>query len=319
MRFRIAASLALLFLLCPSPAAGQASSTATGIVTGQVTDATGAVLAGVAATLTSPALMGPRTALTTQAGAYRFIALPPGTYALTLTRDGFAPATRDDIYVAAGFTATIDVTMGLKVFTEDARVSGSTAVLDRRATSLATTFNAAQLASLPGSRSMGAVLSSAPAVYVSRFDVGGSSIDTGSYGAYGTSGLNRPMVEGLSVSGIMTTGLSLDFGSFEEISVGTGAHGPEWHSPGVQMQFISKSGGNQYRGSIFADYGTRQWQSFNIDDEQTRFDGGGSGPPRDANRLWSYYDVNADVGGYIKPDTLWWDLRSATRTSPRGR
>ena len=146
---------------------------------------------------------------------------------------------------------------------------------------------------------MGAVLSSAPAVYVSRFDVGGSSIDTGSYGAYGTSGLNRPMVEGLSVSGDHdATGLSLDFGSFEEILVGTGAHGPEWHSPGVQMQFISKSGGNQYRGSIFADYGTRQWQSFNIDDEQTRFGGRWLlGPPRDANRLWSYYDVNADVGG----------------------
>ena len=29
-------------------------------------------------------------------------------------------------------------------------------------------------------------------------------------------------------------------------------------------------------------------------------------PPREANRLWSYYDVNADLGGYIKPDTIWW-------------
>ena len=33
---------------------------------------------------------------------------------------------------------------------------------------------------------------------------------------------------------------------------------------------------------------------------------GGRGlSPRDANRLWSYHDINADVGGYIKPDAAW--------------
>ena len=28
--------------------------------------------------------------------------------------------------------------------------------------------------------------------------------------------------------------------------------------------------------------------------------------PRDANRMWSYRDVNADVGGFIKKDAVWW-------------
>ena len=96
--------------------------------------------------------------------------------------------------------------------------------------------------------------------------------------------------------------------SFEEVSVGTAAHGPEWPWLGVHMQFISKSGGNQYRGTLYADYVNKDWQSFNIDEEQIRrgAPGGPALSPREANRLWSYHDINADVGGYIKPDTLWW-------------
>ena len=44
--------------------------------------------------------------------------------------------------------------------------------------------------------------------------------------SYGTSGFNQPMVEGISVNGINPTGFTLDFGAFEEVSVGTAAHGP---------------------------------------------------------------------------------------------
>ena len=48
--------------------------------------------------------------------------------------------------------------------------------------------------------------------------------------------------------------------------------------PGVQMQFIAKSGGNRYRGTLYADYENRAWQSFNIDEDQiTRGAQGGGG------------------------------------------
>jgi len=116
------------------------------------------------------------------------------------------------------------------------------------------------------------------------------------------------MVEGISVTGINPTGFTLDYGAFAEVSVGTAAHGPEWPAPGIQMQFISKSGGNQYRGAVYGDYVNRDWQSTNIDLEQVRrgAQGGGGLSPHEANRLWSYWDLNADIGGYIKPDRPWW-------------
>lgn len=306
----LAAILAVLLVVASfaSPAGAQSVSTATGVITGEITDTTGAMLAGVTVTVAGDALMGERAAVTPGAGTYRFVALPPGVYRLTLTRPGFAEVARDGVYVASGFTATLDVTMSPARLTHEVEVSRAATAIDRHATSIGTTFDARQLASLPGARSMGSILSAAPSVHVTRFDVGGSSLEAGSYGAYGIFGANRPMVEGLSVTGIASTGFQLDFGSFEEISVGTGAHGPEWHSAGVQMQFVSKSGGNRYRGSLYAAYENRHWQAFNVDDDQVRrgaSSGGGLGP-REVNRLWRFHDVDADLGGYIRRDAAWW-------------
>jgi len=290
-------------LLGPVAARAQTASTATAVIAGTVIDVSSARMPGVAVTVVSPALMGSRLSLTADNGAFTIAALPPGLYTLSATRAGFATEVRDGVYLAGGFTATIDITMRPQAVSETARATGHAPTIDRRATSLGVTFDTDQLRSLPGSRSMSAVLSATPGVYVSRFDVGGSSPDTGQYGAYGTYGANRPMVEGLSVTGIASTGLGLDLGSFEEVSVGTGSHGPEWHSAGVQMQFVSKSGGNTYRGALYADFEHRHWQASNIDDGQLRTGGALS---TDANRLWSYRDVNADIGGYVLPDRLWW-------------
>ena len=76
-------------LLCPSAVTAQTVSTATGVIAGAVTDSTGALLPRVVVTLSSAALMGSRTTRTTDAGLFRIAALPPGTYTLTLARDGW--------------------------------------------------------------------------------------------------------------------------------------------------------------------------------------------------------------------------------------
>jgi len=122
-------------LLCPPPAAGQTASAATGVIGGVVSDATGGVLPGVNVTVTSSALMGARTTITSHTGAFRFAALPPGVYALAFACPGFAPAARGGVYVAAGFTATLDVKMALPAIADAVRVERPPAVIDRQATS----------------------------------------------------------------------------------------------------------------------------------------------------------------------------------------
>jgi hypothetical protein len=301
------------FLACvdlhASTAAGQTVGAMSGAINGTVSDNTGAVVSDVAIVISGAPLMGTRTTVTNEEGLYRFPALAPGEYTLVFTRDGFKAVRQEGIHVGLGFTATVNVELQIATFHEQVIVERDSAVIDQQSTAIATTFDAHQLANLPTARSMWAIQAVAPAVFLPGFDLGASATGLrGPVAVYGTVGLNRPMVEGISVSGINPTGFTLDYGAFEEVSVGTAAQGPEWPWPGVQMQFVSKSGGNQYRGMFYADYLNKDWQSFNIDAGQILrgAQGGPALPPRETNRLSSYQDVNADVGGYIKPDTLWW-------------
>jgi hypothetical protein len=286
----------------------QMASSTSGAITGTISDATGAILSGVTITISGGALMGTQTATSDSDGFYRFAAVPPGDYSLVFARQGFMRTRREGIHVGPGFTATVDARLSIAGVQADLTVAGASTIIDKQSAALSTNFNAQQLSDLPTSRSLFAILSATPGVHVGRVEVGGTAGTAGAYGAYGTLAGNRPMIEGISITGVFPTGLTLNFGSFDEVSVGTAAHGPEWPLPGVQMQIVVKSGGNQYRGSLYADYEDRGLQSRNIDQDQvTRgFQGGPGLPAREANRLWSYHDLSADVGGYVARDKAWW-------------
>ena len=99
-------------------------------------------------------------------------------------------------------------------------VERNSPVIDKQSTAIAATFDSRQLADLPSARSMWAIQAATPAVYVARFDLGASAAGLGGpISAYGTAGFNRPMVEGISVTGINPTGFTLDYGAFDEVSV----------------------------------------------------------------------------------------------------
>jgi hypothetical protein len=310
-------------MLVPPPATlAQTVGTAAGALEGTVTDGTRAVLPGVTVLLSSPALMGRHAAQTDAEGFYRFPALPPGDYALTFTLDGFRSLRHENVRVGVGFTAAIDVVLDLATREEGVVVVGrDSPVVDKQSTAVVTRFETSQLANLPGARNMSSILAATPAVQVNRFDVGGNTATSGvENGAYGTAGNNRPMVEGIDTTGVQGSGFTFDYGSVAEVSVHTAAHSLEWPKPGVQIQFIAKSGGNQYRGTLYTAYESGAWQSFNIDANQIvrGVEGGGGLSPRDTNRLSSYHDFNADVGGYVRKDVLWWyasfrDLAVAAR------
>jgi hypothetical protein len=301
---------ALFLLLCTTSGYAQTVSATTGAINGRVVDNTGAVLPGVTVTIASSSMMGTRTAVTNQDGQYRFPAIPPGDYLLTYELAGFSMVKREGIRVGLGFTATVNVELGVASLEESVTVTGASPVVDTSATNVTTNFQAEQLADLPNARDLWAILSAAPAISLTRIDVGGSAAGTQTgYFAYGTTGQNRPMVEGIvATEGTGAAGFYYDYGSFDEVSVGTAAHGAEMPWPGVQSQFISKSGGNDYTGMFYADYQNESIQSFNIDEDQIArgFQGGGGLDPQDINRLASYHDVNADIGGYVRKDRLWW-------------
>jgi hypothetical protein len=262
--------------------------------------------------IASPSMQGTRTTVTGEDGTYRFPAVPPGEYRITYELNGFGTVVRDAIRVTLGFTATVNVELKVATLEETVTVTGESPVVDTASTATSTNFDYQRLASLPNARDFWTVLAAAPSIQVARIDVAGSAAGTQTpYSAYDTkSDQHRPMVEGIvNTEGTNAAGWYYDYGSVDEVSVGTGTHGAEMPTPGVLTQFISKSGGNTYKGRFYADYQSEDVQAKNIDDSFVRLCPGsncGNLVPSDLNRLTGYHDVNADIGGFITRDRLWW-------------
>lgn len=307
---RLVAFALVLAFVAVSHLSAQTVSATTGAINGRVSDYTGAVLPGVTVTISSPSMMGSRTTVTSEEGQYRFPAIPPGIYQIVYDLAGFSQVRRDEIRVTLAFTATINVEMGVATLQESVTVTGASPVVDTQSTSISTNFDAKQLANLPSARDLWAILAESPGVQMNRIDVGGSAAGTQTgYVTYGTSGQNRPTVEGIvATEGTDAAGFYYDYGSFDEVSVNAAAHSAEMPWPGVNSNFISKSGGNEFHGTFYGDYENESIQARNTDADQIArgLTAGGGLEPSDLNRLHKYRDVNVGAGGRIVRDRLWW-------------
>src|SRR5262245_38833959 len=130
-------SFILLFVLILVPSIVTAQALQTGDIRGRALDTSGAVLPGVAVTLTSPVLISPKTAVTDAQGGYTFPALTPGTYSVAFELTGFRKFSRTALEVSIGRTLTVDGTMEVGAVTENVTVEG-TPTVDVSKTNLAT-------------------------------------------------------------------------------------------------------------------------------------------------------------------------------------
>jgi hypothetical protein len=106
-----------------------AAQTAGGILRGQVTDPSGAAVAGAAVLLTAPSGASMDTT-TNKDGAYEFKDLAPGKYQLKAVAKGFAMFTKSDVVVTAGQIVRANVALEIEVQQEKVEVSDSTAQVD---------------------------------------------------------------------------------------------------------------------------------------------------------------------------------------------
>jgi hypothetical protein len=266
-------------------------------------------LPGVTVTATSPSALGAQTAVTSETGNYRFPAIPPGEYELTFELAGFNSLKRSGIQIALGFTANVNVELALATLQETVTVSGASPVIDTSATRVVQTFKLEQLQSIPNGRDMWALLAVTPAVMMGRIDVGGNRAGTQTgYTAYGMNGQVRVLIEGINTTeGTGGAGFYFDYSSLEEVFLGTTGQSAEMPNPGVQSQFIAKSGGNQFNGEYYLDWYNNSLQGANIPDEYTAPTAFNNSPIRaHSNEIDRYYDTAINVGGPIKRDKIWW-------------
>jgi hypothetical protein len=192
---------------------------------------------------------------------------------------------------------------------ETVTVSGASPVIDTTATRVVQTFKLDQLQSIPNARDMWALLAVTPAVQMSRIDVGGNRAGTQTgYTAYGFNGQVRVLIEGINTTeGTGGAGFYFDYSSLEEVFLGTSGQSAEMPNPGVQSQFISKSGGNQFNGEAYVDWYNNSLQGSNIPDEYTAPTAFNNSPIRaHSNEIDRYYNYSFNVGGPVVRDRLWW-------------
>src|SRR5215471_1852144 len=310
--YTLLVGLALLGVSGSAFAQGGGAST-TGSINGKVSDTSQAVLPGVTVSATSPSSMGIQTSVTDGGGNYRFPALPPGTYTVTFELPGFNTLKRENIQISMGFSATVNVELAVASLQETVTVTGDSPVIDTSNTRVQQNFKLEAVQEIPNSRDLWSLLAVTPSVTMGRIDVGGNRAGTQTgYTAYGYSGQNRVLVEGINTTeGTSGAGFYVDYGSFEEVFLGTIGQGAEMPTPGVQSQMLGKSGGNKFQGEFYQDFETNGMIADNITDNlpaKFAYDPvtNPNGIRQHSNETQKYRDTNINVGGPITRDKIWW-------------
>lgn len=290
----------IVALLMSLPLSAQST---TGTINGRVSDASDAVIPGVSVTLTSPVIQGSQNVITDEAGTYRFILLPPGTYALKYELPGFKTVLREGIIVQGSRTVTLPITLDVATVAETVTVSGESPVVDVQNATIGVAFNTTLLRDLPNQRDVWAVLGQTPGITMTRFDVGGSTAGTQTgYRGYGISGQQWITVDGVSTTEGAGTGAGMyyDYGAFAEITVQAAANSAEVALAGVYTNTVMKTGGNQIRGQAYLDWEDKSFQGDNI--TQALKDQGLT----QSDKFARYNDFNFNAGGPFKKDKFWW-------------
>jgi hypothetical protein len=307
---------ALLICLCltlawVSPASAQEFR---GRINGTVTDNTGAVLPGVTVTASGPALMQPQVQVTGADGTYRFLALPPGLYAIDYELVGFQNIKREGVRVVINQTLTVDQALNVATLQETVTVTGASPIVDTSTTQVGTNFTKELLTEIPNARDIWAAMSQAPGIQMTNYDVGGSNTGNQSgYRAYGFDTQNQTRLEGIDTTeGTAANAGYFDFGSFEEFQVGGAGADASAFAGGAVLSISVKSGGDRLQGNWYSDFLNENTiaetnvpsylRTANTPNEQGYFT---RVPLRRGNPVKTQYDLNLNVGGPIWRKKAW--------------
>lgn len=302
LRITLSAMCLQLVLLGMSLPAN-AQSVTSGLIRGRVADDTGGALPGVTVTATSPALLAPKTDVTDAEGNYRLPDMPIGEYRLTYELAGFQQLAREGIQLSVGFQATVNVVLQIGSVQETITVAGETPVVDVTSTTHAVVLQGKEIADrLPGSRLLGEVMANAPGVQITgRPNLGqGTEASSGGGRVYGVTGQITPLVEGISTrQDADSAGNSPDISTMQELAIVSVGGGASQATPGVALNMVVKSGGNEYHGRFEASGQSDKFQGTNLSDE-LKAQGIVIGDLLKHNR-----ELSGEFGGRLIRDKLW--------------
>lgn len=234
-----------------------AQTTTTGELSGVVTDPSGAVLPSSAVTLTNLATGAAQTVTPNNAGVYHFALLQPGSYKVSATASGFQAVTKQ-VEIGLGASASANLQVSLGGGHETVEVSGTVSGVETEDANLNTNFEAKQVELLPNpGNDLSAVALTSPGAVMNT--AGGSQFGGGNFELYGLPATsNLFTVDGandndpyFNTNNSGATNLTLGLNDVQESAVvANGYSGSYGGLAGANINYVTKSGGNQFHGNL---------------------------------------------------------------------
>ncbi len=293
----ITGTLALLVIAAVMAPSLMAQSLISGDLAGTVTDPSGAVVPNASVALKSNATGANRTTTTNANGSYRFSLLSPGSYTVSVTAAGFSKADAT-VSVNVGQATLGDLKLAVGSGSQTVEVTSAAPLVQADNADLSTNFNQTMIANQPnGGNDLTYVAQTAPGVMM---NTGGGYGNFSSYGLPATSNLftvngENDMDPYLNLANSGATNLTLGKNDVQEATVVNNAYSGQYgQQAGAQINFVTKSGSNQYHGN--AEY----WWTGGVMDANDWFNNlNGTPRPFANNNEWA-----ASIGGPIKKDKL---------------
>ncbi len=120
-----------------------------GRILGRVSDASGAIVAGVKINLTNDATGANRDATTSESGDYVFVEVPPGQYSVRFEQQGFSSNLRKGVTVEINQVVTLNVTMQVGQTKEVVEVTSDAPLIETTSTQMGAVVNERSVVQLP--------------------------------------------------------------------------------------------------------------------------------------------------------------------------
>jgi hypothetical protein len=250
-------SLGLVFAFLASLPAAAAAQTATGQITGTISDSSGALVTNARIKITNSLTGLTRETTTSDLGTYAVPLLPVGTYLVSAEKEGFKLALSSDNELKVDQVLRVDLTMELGALTESVEVRGRAVALDTETASIGHVITEKQVTELPlnGRNFLQLLFLGNGAVQTSgeqgsmrqgagdAISINGSRPTSNNYLLDGTSNTDTAL-------GTPAAILSVD--AIQEFKEQTATYSAEYGFSANQISIVSKTGTNRLSGAVFS-------------------------------------------------------------------
>jgi hypothetical protein len=267
---------ALALLILPGAATTQVSN---GSISGNILDPQGNAVPDGTVVATNKATNQALTTSSDKAGLFRLGLVPPGTYRIEISKQGFRKAVFDNVEVAVGADRGVgEVKLEVGEITATVEVSSALPLVESTEAQITNEFTAANLVSFPGiqgNEGLDFIALTVPGV-VSNRDLGFSNANGPGFAVNGIRGRNNDQqIDGQNNNDNSVAGPALfvsDPEFVQEYQITTSNFSPEYgRNSGSVVNQITKSGTNTVHGSV---YGNESNSALNaLSNTQKAFEG----------------------------------------------